>query len=176
PEEDLSTGLAEYWAQFEELFEQQERSQFRLWKEADSGRRSNASDQGFRPADLLKDGECLYRNFAYFTRCVTDEQRILDQCFASICSLLATTDPPCVVVFVSRWAYETALATFTRNGVVVTIAPEWADLPTDHPYAHLTGSTGNASFNRLYTFVKFEVARLTQYERAASFDVDIIFM
>eukprot|EP00928_Gymnodinium_smaydae_P074525 TRINITY_DN57569_c0_g1_i1.p1 TRINITY_DN57569_c0_g1~~TRINITY_DN57569_c0_g1_i1.p1 ORF type:complete len:669 (+),score=63.83 TRINITY_DN57569_c0_g1_i1:117-2009(+) len=128
------------------------------------------------PWQLLHEGECRHKEFAYFTKCVTDEQRVLDQCFASMCSLLATTDPPCVVVFVSRWVLKVARNIFARNGIVPVVAPEWRPLPDDHPYTHLTGSTGNSSFDRLYTFSKFEVARLTQYGRLAAFDADILFM
>lgn len=117
---------------------------------------------------LLHNGECAERSFAFFTICITDSEDVLTNCLASVCSLLATTDPPCVVAFVSLWVLRVAGSIFIKNGVLPVLAPEWASLPETHPYAHLQ--------DRSYTFAKLEAFRLTQYERIATFDIDMVFM
>lgn len=125
---------------------------------------------------LNANGECQDVRFAYNTKCVTHEAHILSLCLATLCSLLATTDPSCVVVHVSQWVFQTAGMAFARNGVRMVVVPEAEPLHADHPYLHLLGSTGKSNFSRRYTFAKLEAFGMTQYERVAVFDADVLFM
>ncbi|CAE8693878.1 unnamed protein product, partial [Polarella glacialis] len=120
------------------------------------------------PWSLVQDGECQDRSFAFFTICITEVEIVLQNCLASICSLLAATDPPCVVAFVSSWVLRTAGAVLTQNGVLTKVVPQWPGLPKGHPYEHLQA--------RNYTFAKLEAFRLEQYRGLATFDVDVLFM
>lgn len=123
------------------------------------------------PADpwgLVINGECTDRRFAYLTICITEVEEVLTTCLASLCALLATTDPACVVAVVSLWVYRQAAGVLLQSGILPIVAPEWAPLPEEHPYGHLQ--------NRTYTFAKLEAYRLTQYERVATFDPDVLFM
>lgn len=117
---------------------------------------------------LLERGECRDRSFAFFSICVTEAFEVLSTCLASLCALLATTDPNCVVVAVNPWVYVTAGDVLRRNGVVPIIAPEWAPLHSDHPYADAK--------DHEYSFAALEAFRLSQYDRIATFDIDILFM
>ena len=118
--------------------------------------------------NLLEHGECRDRTFAFFSICITESFDILNTCLASLCSLLATTDPPCVVVVVSLWVYRTAGAVLQKNGVIPLVIPEWTPVAKEHPYAHL----GDHS----YSFAALEAFRLSQYGRIATFDIDVLFI
>lgn len=120
------------------------------------------------PWGLLEDGECKDKNFAYITLCITEEELVLTTCLASLCALLVTTDPNCVVALVNRWVYRVAGQQLLQSGVLPVLAPEWAPLYDKHPYAHLQ--------HRTYTFAKFEAFRMTQYRAVATFDADVLFL
>ncbi|CAK0883288.1 unnamed protein product [Prorocentrum cordatum] len=69
------------------------------------------------PWGLLRGGRCHGgQALAYATVCVTEEEHFLANCLASICALLATTDPDCVVAIVSRWVYRAARDLLLLNG------------------------------------------------------------
>jgi len=118
--------------------------------------------------DFISNGECRQRDLAFVTICISESQTVLRNCLASLCALLVTTDPACVVVFVSLWTYKRAADLLRRSGVLPVLAPAWAPVEPEHPYSHLQ--------DRNYTFVKLEAFRLTQYAKVVTFDVDILFM
>eukprot|EP00746_Dinoflagellata_sp_MGD_P027797 gnl/MRDRNA2_/MRDRNA2_165661_c0_seq1.p1 gnl/MRDRNA2_/MRDRNA2_165661_c0~~gnl/MRDRNA2_/MRDRNA2_165661_c0_seq1.p1 ORF type:complete len:519 (-),score=51.63 gnl/MRDRNA2_/MRDRNA2_165661_c0_seq1:8-1564(-) len=118
---------------------------------------------------LDDDGECFDRQFAFFTICITNNSAVLRGCLASLCSLLATTNPPCVVVLANSWVADVAHVFFQRNDVVLLQAPRWELLSKSHPYH-------NIQHKKAYTFAKLEAFRLTQYEKVITFDIDMIFM
>eukprot|EP00927_Polykrikos_kofoidii_P033329 TRINITY_DN28197_c0_g1_i1.p1 TRINITY_DN28197_c0_g1~~TRINITY_DN28197_c0_g1_i1.p1 ORF type:complete len:555 (-),score=51.23 TRINITY_DN28197_c0_g1_i1:145-1734(-) len=124
--------------------------------------------QDVDPWSLIVNGDCSDRRFAYVTLCITQSEHILATCLASLCALLSTTDPSCVVAIVNSWVYTAARAVLVASGVVPYLAPEWAPLPQEHPYSHLQ--------LRNYTFSKFEAFRFTQYKRVAFFDADVLFI
>lgn len=116
---------------------------------------------------LIQGGECTDQSFAFMTICITNAAHILEMCLASVCALLATTDPECVVVLVNRWVYWKVRDIFAKNGVLVALSPEWAPYDQGHPYEHLQ--------NRTYTFAKLEAFSFTQYQRIVVWDADALF-
>lgn len=120
------------------------------------------------PRDVLLDGDCRDKRLAYVSICITENEAFLSNCLASLCSLLVTTNPRCVVAIVSRWVYFVANETFAMNGVAAVIAPDWSPLPDSHPYARLQQTESHHA--------KFDVWRLAQYRRVAYFDPDVLFM
>eukprot|EP00927_Polykrikos_kofoidii_P073784 TRINITY_DN69807_c0_g1_i1.p1 TRINITY_DN69807_c0_g1~~TRINITY_DN69807_c0_g1_i1.p1 ORF type:complete len:513 (+),score=39.65 TRINITY_DN69807_c0_g1_i1:34-1572(+) len=111
---------------------------------------------------------CADARVAFFSICIGESDLLLQNCLASLCSLLVTTDPACVIVVVSRWIYEVAARVLVANGVQPVIAPEWLPLPVDHPYARLT--------DHEYSFAALEAFRLAQHDKIITFDVDILFI
>merc|ERR1719282_673474 len=120
------------------------------------------------PWGLIADGKCQDTRSAYVTVCITVGEQFLTTCLASLCALLATTDPACVVAIVSHWVYAALHTIFAKNGVLPVIAPEWMPLTEGHPYVHLQ--------DRSYSFAKLEAFRLSGFERVVTFDADVLFM
>ncbi|CAK0836914.1 unnamed protein product, partial [Prorocentrum cordatum] len=124
------------------------------------------------PWGLLSGGRCQGgQALAFATVCVTEEERgteFLANCLASICALLATTDPECVVAIVSSWVYHAARHVLLRNGVLPLVAPTWLPHHVGHPFEHIHWKP--------HFSAKLEAFRLTGHDRVVWFDPDVLFM
>jgi hypothetical protein len=144
---------------------------------ADSG----ASGRGGVPEEeeAAADGVAHVADVAYVTKCLKTPDPLndfghyayYDQCLASICSLLGTTNPAHVLVLVDSHFPQHARRTLEAQGVQVMNTDGEVEL-TAWPDSAAYPASEHAAHPRLHTFRKLAIFKLLQYTNVFWFDSD----